>query len=59
MRVTLRILGLALIDLEASTEDTPIADDWTDSGTTTATPIGFSPSPGDQRWEAGPGGGEV
>ena len=56
MRLTIRLLGLGLLDVEISTD--PAGDDYdTDrdlsGGSTTSYPIGFTPSPGDQRWEKG------
>lgn len=54
MRLTIRFLGLELFTLEASTDDTP--DDGAElaGGTTSAMPMGFTPTPGDQRWEKAP-----
>lgn len=49
MRLTIRILGLEILQLEATTDD----DNGTDPGDCTTTPIGFTPTPGDQRWEPG------
>lgn len=52
MRLTIRALGLELLDIHVSTEE-ETADDYDGSGTTSAYPVGFTPSPGDQRWETG------
>ena len=52
MRLTIRFLGLDLLTIEASTDDDQ--DNGTDRGDCTTQPIGFAPSPGDQRWESGP-----
>lgn len=56
MRLTVRVLGLDLLDVELST-DTDQGDDDTardlSGGTSSSYPIGFTPSPGDQRWERG------
>ena len=51
MRLVVRVLGLTVIDVEASTEDTN-AEEY-DSGVTASTAIGFSASAGDQAWEPG------
>ena len=48
----MRVLGLELLHVEASTED-EVDEDMDDSGTTASTPVGFTPQPGDQRWERG------
>lgn len=55
MRVTVRVLGLELLSIEASTDDaeSPSPDSDLSGGTTYSTPIGFTPSPGDQRYETG------
>ena len=58
MRLTIRVLGLELINIEANTNDTEEAaeeDVWRDlsGGTTSSYPIGFTPSWGDQAWEPG------
>lgn len=54
MRLTLRAFGLTVLELEASTEDE--AAEATEGaelagGTTASTPIGFCPTPPDQRWQ--------
>lgn len=49
MRAELAALGLRLRLEFGPDED----EDDTDPGDCTSTPIGFTPSPGDQRWEAG------
>ena len=55
MRLTVRVLGLDLFDVEISTDDAESSSPDADlsGGTTYSTPIGFTPSPGDQRWEKG------
>lgn len=60
MRLTVRLLGLELLSVEASTED-EVAEEGAElaGGTTSAYPLGFTLSPGDQRWEHGAGAGEV
>ena len=58
MRLTLRVLGLEVLAIEASTEETE-TDEVDGSGITAATAVGFTPSHGDQRWERGPGDGEL
>lgn len=49
MRLSVRMLGLEVLTIEASTDD----DQPNGPGDCTTTPIGFAPSPGDQRWEKG------
>lgn len=55
MRLSLWFLGHELFAIDLSgddqAEDNPEAD--LSGGTTYSTPIGFTPSPGDQRWESG------
>jgi len=57
MRLSIRFLGLDLLDLDLSTDSpSPEPDDRArdlSGGTTAAYPVGFTPSPGDQRWEKG------
>jgi hypothetical protein len=54
------VLGLELLAIEASTEDAEAGEgEELAGGTTSAYPLGFSASPGDQRWESGAGGGEL
>jgi hypothetical protein len=54
MRLSIRVLGLDLLDVEVSTDDAETEDDSDLSdGTTSSYPIGFTHSPGDQRWERG------
>lgn len=57
MRITFRLMGLDLFDFEVTTDaDSPSPEpDPRDlsGGTTSATPLGFNPSYGDQRWEQG------
>jgi hypothetical protein len=50
MRITLRLLGLTVFDLEVA-EDVGAEDE--EGGSVTATAIGFLPSSGDQRWQLG------
>lgn len=59
MNLTVRVLGLELFSLDISTEDA--AEDGAElaGGATTSYPLGFTASPGDQRWESGAGGGEL
>lgn len=55
MRFAVRVLGLELLTIEASTEDAEITEgEELAGGTTSAYPIGFTASAGDQRWEKGP-----
>lgn len=56
MRLTIRVLGLEFLSIEASTDED--AAEETEGGelaggTTSAYPLGFCASPGDQRWEKG------
>lgn len=55
MTLTLRLLGVELLHFEISTE--PPEDDDTErdlsGGNTTSEAIGFTASPGIQRWEQG------
>ena len=51
MRLAITILGLDALTIEISTHD---SDNGTDPGDCTTMPLGFAPSPGDQRWQAGP-----
>jgi hypothetical protein len=55
VRLSIRVLGLDLLDVELSTDDAAEGDAEADlsGGTTYSTPVGFTPSPGDQRWERG------
>lgn len=48
MRLAIRLLGLDLLTVEVSTDE---ADEQ--AGECTTYPVGFAPSPGDQRWERG------
>lgn len=51
MRLAITFLGLDLLSIDVTTDtDT---DNGTDPGDCTTYPIGFTPSPGDQRWERG------
>lgn len=51
MRVSLRIFGLELIDLELSTTEYVEAAEETRTVDQTGAWLGFTPTPGDQRWE--------
>lgn len=55
MRFAVRMLGLELLSIEASTEDATEETEGEElaGGTTSAYPVGFSASAGDQAWEAG------
>jgi hypothetical protein len=55
VRLTLRFLGLDLLDIEVTTDSPSPEPDPRDlsGGTTSSTPMGFTPSYGDQRWEPG------
>lgn len=59
MNLTVRVLGLELFALEITTDGAPSEGAELAGGTTTAYPLGFTASPGDQRWESGAGGGEL
>lgn len=48
MSITIRVLGLELLHIEISTDS-----DEQGPGDCTTTPVGFAPSPGDQRWDRG------
>lgn len=49
MRLALTVLGIDLLTIEISTDQ----DNGTDAGDCTSQPLGFTPSPGDQRWDRG------
>lgn len=52
MRLSFWFLGVELFDADGGgAEQDPEAD--LSGGTTASYPIGFTPSPGDQRWESG------
>lgn len=53
MRVTLRLLGLEIIDLNLTTDSDDNEAEETEDRVAdhVGTLIGFTPSPGDQRWE--------
>jgi hypothetical protein len=52
MRLAIRVLGLELVSVEASTDPEPEAlEDEDGAYDVVSTPIGFAPTPGDQRWE--------
>lgn len=53
MRLTLRVLGLDLLDVEFTTDSADDAERDLSGGSTTADFIGFTPSSGTQRWEPG------
>lgn len=50
MRVAVTILGLDLLTLEITTTTT---EQQADAGDCTSYPVGFTASPGDQRWDRG------
>ena len=55
MRLTIRFLGLELLTFEASTDEAEVdAECDLSGGTTGSTPMGFTPSWGDARWEQSP-----
>jgi hypothetical protein len=55
MRLVIRVMGLDLLDVELTTATEPEAEDdpaaALNGGSTGAMPMGFTPSPGDQRWQ--------
>lgn len=55
MRLSITFLGLDLLSIDVTTD----GDNGTDPGDCTSYPVGFTLSAGDQRWESGPGGGEL
>lgn len=55
MRLSITFLGLDLLSIDVATD----SDNGTDPGDCTSYPVGFAPQAGDQRWESGPGGGEL
>lgn len=57
MRLSITLLGLDLLSIDVSTDGS--SDNGTDPGDCTSYPVGFAPQAGDQRWESGPGGGEL
>lgn len=48
MRLTISVLGVEVFSVSTETDH-----QHTDSGEATSYPMGFTPSHGDQRWEAG------
>lgn len=52
MQLTVRMFGLEVLSINASTEDETPADD---AGECTTTGFGFTSSHGDQRWSEIPG----
>lgn len=48
MRLAVTLLGLDLLTIDLTTGD---GDNGSDPGDCTSFPIGFTASPGDQRWE--------
>lgn len=60
MQLTIHILGVELLSLALSTDDEAAAEGCElAGGSTGSTPMGFTPSWGDARWERGPGDGEL
>lgn len=57
VRVAVTFLGLDLLSIDVTT--TADDDNGTDPGDCTTYLLGFVPQAGDQRWESGPGGGEL
>ena len=57
-RLVVRVLGLDLLDIDLSTDSpSPEPDDTArdlSGGTTCTNIVGFTASPGDQRWEKAP-----
>ena len=47
MRLTIRVLGVTLLDLTLNEDE---ADETDDGGSITAYPVGFTAPHGDQRW---------
>lgn len=50
MNLTVRVLGLELLSIEASTDGT---DNGTDNGDCTTYPVGFVRDAGGSEWQAG------
>ena len=50
MRLTVHILGREVLTIDTDRDD---QQSQPDRGDCTTMPIGFAPSPGDQRWERG------
>ena len=50
MRLTVRVLGREVLTIDTDHDD---RQSQPDRGDCTTYPIGFTPSPGDQRWERG------
>lgn len=59
MRFSLRVFGLEVLAVDASTDAEAEDEEYDGSGVTSATPISFVASTGDVRWEPGAGGGEL
>jgi hypothetical protein len=51
MQLTVRLFGLEFFHVELCESDEAGEDVPADRGYLTAAPVGFTPSPGDQRWE--------
>lgn len=51
MRITLRVLGLEMLDLSITTDDQ--GQDIDEPGDCLSSPVGFTLDPGDQRWQSG------
>jgi hypothetical protein len=52
MRISVTLFGLDLLTVEVDTSHD--SDNGTDPGDCTSMPLGFTPSPGDQRWQSSP-----
>lgn len=50
VRLTIRVLGCEVLHIDTDRDD---RQSQPDRGDCTTYPIGFTPSPGDQRWERG------
>lgn len=61
MQLAVHFLGLELFCLTLIADETAPEGDGVElaGGTTASTPMGFVPSFGDQRWEPGPGAGDL
>ena len=55
MRLVVRILGAEVFAIETGAEPEDDTERDLSGGTTAAYPVGFTPSPGDQRWEPSAG----
>ncbi len=60
MQLTIHILGVELLSFALSTDEAEAPEGCELAGGATGSmPMGFMPSYGDQRWERGPGEGEL